>query len=117
MKFELEWKGHKLTGRDSYLKPWQRITSFASAIDNELKERFGSTAFLDALQIFNPQAWKENRAQLYGSGIFLTYFLRRNQMRRKEGSIMPQITTGFILRPHARIQIAIVSYIAYLPRS
>ena len=30
---------------------------------------------------------------------------------------MPQITTGFILRPHARIQMAIVSYIAYLPRS
>ena len=30
---------------------------------------------------------------------------------------MPQITTGFILRPHACIQMAIVSYIAYLPRS
>ena len=30
---------------------------------------------------------------------------------------MPQITTGFILRPHARIQMAIVSYISYLPRS
>ena len=30
---------------------------------------------------------------------------------------MPRITTGFILRPHARIQIAIVSYIAYLPHS
>ena len=47
----------------------------------------------------------------------LSVKLRRNQIRRKEGSIMPQITTGFILRPHARIQIAIVSYIAYLPHS
>src|SRR6266496_4676694 len=34
--------------------------------------------------------------------------LRRNQIRRKEGSIMPQITTDFILRPHACIQMAIV---------
>ncbi len=32
-------------------------------------------------------------------------------------AIMPRMTTGFIIRPHARIQIALVLDVAYLPRS
>ena len=66
--------------------------------------------------IINAQVHQKFQAKP-GCQEWVLVVVRRNQIRRKEGSIMPQITTSIILRPHARIQIVTVLDVAYLPYS
>ena len=42
---------------------------YANNIAKQLEERFPSTDFLDALQIMNPQEWKDHRENYTNRGI------------------------------------------------
>jgi len=66
----LSWKGHQIRGQDTYLKPWKEITHFATEISTRLLKRFPKVAFLEALQIIDPQAWKVARDRNFTSGTY-----------------------------------------------
>ena len=51
--------GHEIYGEESYLNPWRTATQFTSHTIKGLKNRFPDDEFLKALDILNPQAWKD----------------------------------------------------------
>ena len=67
-KFTLNWRGHIIEGKSSYLTPWKLVTDFATDLSTRLSARFPKTSFLDALEIINPTSWKEHRDTRFNSG-------------------------------------------------
>jgi hypothetical protein len=67
----LTWHDHEIHGKDTYVRPWNQITRFANGIAKALLERFPKTELLEAMEILDPQAWKEARDPFYTKRITL----------------------------------------------
>jgi len=71
LKFTLQWRGHNIIGKGSYLAPWKQITEFACGVSERLKERFPPEELLEAMDIVNPALWKQSRDPSFKSGTSL----------------------------------------------
>ena len=55
------------------MKPWMEITQYANNLVDQLKKRFPSTPFLNALKILDPREWKNHcETYIHGGIIILT---------------------------------------------
>ena len=55
------------------MKPWMEITQYANNLVDQLKKRFPSTPFLNALKILDSREWKNNcETYIHGGIIILT---------------------------------------------
>ena len=55
----MKWKGHDISGEESYLNSWKKATELVSQTIKGLQDRFPDDEFLKALDILNPQTWKD----------------------------------------------------------
>jgi hypothetical protein len=57
------------------LKPWIEITQYANNLVDQLKKRFPSTPFLNALKILDPREWKNHCETYIHGGIIIILIL------------------------------------------
>jgi hypothetical protein len=65
----LIWRGHEIKGKDSYIKPWRRITTLANQIAGTIAHRFPSEEFLKALDVVDPREWGAARDPSFAASI------------------------------------------------
>ena len=53
------------------MKPWMEITQYANNLVDQLKKRFPSTPFLNALKILDPREWKNHCETYIHEGIII----------------------------------------------
>ena len=94
----LNWRGHAIVGKDTYLNPWKRITKFACDVAEKLRKRFPPSPFLAGLAILNPQAWKAARDKHYNkSGICLLLLHRLIQLIDVRLRVVPEFLQHFVV--------------------